>query len=139
MAAVVLVVVAFAVWYEIEAHPSGPEGKAVVVKVTKGEASNTVVHRLASDGVVSSALALRVSFFFHGTPTIQPGNYLFHQNQGNRSRRCTASWPWGPNVFAVDVDPGFTLAEVVEAMDDVPGHVGSAFPPPLSAWRRAGS
>ena len=104
VAAVVLVVVAFAVWYEIEAHPSGPEGKAVVVKVTKGEASNTVVHRLASDGVVSSALALRVSFFFHGTPTIQPGNYLFHQNQSFSTVHGILAG--GPNVFAVDVRPG---------------------------------
>ena len=64
-------------------------------------------------GSISSAFAFRVSTSSTGRRPSSPGTTC--STRTSRSRRCRRSWPAGPNVFAVDVDPGFTLAEVAEA------------------------
>ena len=33
----------------------------------------------------------------------------------------------GPNIYPVDVRPGFTLSEVAQEVDSLPGHAGGGF------------
>ena len=73
---------------------------------------------MASDGVISSSLAFRLSDFVHGTPTVAPGSYLFHQNQSFSTVRAILAA--GPDVFSVDVLPGLTVAEVADRVEDLP-------------------
>jgi len=121
----VLLVVAVTAFYEIEAHPSGPLGPRVVVTVGQGEPVGSVVDTLAHKRVISSALAFRISFLFHGTPSIEPGSYEFFENQSFAQVRAVMAG--GPDVFAVNVLPGYTVNEVANAVDDVPAHSGNAF------------
>lgn len=122
---VVLVLVAAVAWYEIEAHPLGGPGARVVVKVKTGEGSDAVAQTLARSGVVASALALRLSLIVHGTSSIQAGAYLFHANQPFSTVRSILDA--GPDVFYIDVLPGYTLAEVAGTLDGLPGSLANRF------------
>ena len=123
--ALLVVVLGFTLWYELEAHALGPLGKRVIVTVTPGESTNSVVNALSQQGVIGSSLAFQVFDFFHGTPTIQPGSYAMHQNQtfGEVSALLAA----GPNIFPVDVRPGLTLSEVAAQVSATPGHTATSF------------
>jgi UPF0755 protein len=107
-------------WYEIEAHPFGGPGRQELLTVGQGESAGQVADDLASRGVVGSALALRLSFVVHGTPTVQPGTYLFHRNQSFGTVRSILTG--GPNVYRITVAPGTTLREVASELDAVPHH-----------------
>ncbi len=117
---VVLIVVAFGLWYEVESHGSGTAGPREVIKVESGESVGSVLSKLSADHVIGSTLAFRVYDLVHGSPTILPGHYLLHQNQG--FSQVHAILDGGPNIAAVTVDPGLTLHEVAERVDDLPGH-----------------
>jgi UPF0755 protein len=124
-AAVVLVIIAVVAWYLIEAHPLGGPGKKVVVDVTQGEGTSQVAAALEHRGVVGSALALRVSWLLHGSPTIDPGGYVFHTNESFSTVRSILSH--GPDLYEVDVLPGYTVAEVTRAVGVVRGRTGNHF------------
>ena len=123
--ALLVLVLAFTLWYELESHALGPEGKQVVVTVTQGEATNDVIDALSQKGVIGSSLAFRISNFFHGTPTVLPGSYALHQNQTFSEVRARLAA--GPNIFPVEVRPGFTLHEVANQVDSIPGHAEGGF------------
>jgi UPF0755 protein len=112
-------------WYELEAHPLGGPGKGVIISITQDEAEGTVLSDLASHGVIGSSLAFRLSFIVHGTPPIEPGTYYFHENQTFGAVRSVLSG--GTDVFPIDVEPGYTAAEVAERVADIPGQSGAAF------------
>jgi UPF0755 protein len=120
-----VLVLAFTLWYQLESHALGPEGKQVVVTVREGEATNDVLDALSQKGVIGSSLAFRVSDFFHGTPTVLPGSYAMHQNQTFAEVRALLAA--GPNIYPVDVRPGFTLHEVAQQVDSIPGHAPGGF------------
>jgi UPF0755 protein len=120
-----VLVLAFTLWYQLESHALGPEGKQVVVTVREGEATNGVIDALSQQGVIGSSLAFRVSDFFHGTPTVLPGSYALHQNQTFAEVRALLAA--GPNIYPVDVRPGFTLHEVAQQVDSLPGHAPGGF------------
>ena len=120
-----VLVLAFALWYELESHALGPRGKQVVVTVREGESFDSVISSLSEQGVIGSSLAFRISDFFHGTPTVLPGSYALHQNQTFSEVRALLAA--GPNIFPVDVRPGFTLSEVAAQVDDIPGHKSGGF------------
>jgi UPF0755 protein len=117
-AIVVLVFGGFFAWYEFQVHPLGGPGKGVVVTIGEHESAGGVISALASDGVISSSFAFRISDIVHGTPTVQPGSYLFHQNQSFSTVRGILSS--GPDVYSLDVLPGFTLAEVAQRVAQLP-------------------
>jgi UPF0755 protein len=123
--ALVVVVLGLVAFYEIEAHPFGAQGAPVIVSVAQGEGVSSVINTLADKGVIGSSFAFRINTVLHGTPSIEPGSYEFFQNQSFSSVRAVMSG--GPNVFAVNVLAGYTLNEVANAVDDVPGHSGNAF------------
>ncbi len=141
--ALLILVLAFVLWYELESHALGPQGRQVVVTVSEGESTSSVIDSLNAKHVIGSSFAFRVFDVFHGSPTILPGSYALHQNQTFAEVRTILAA--GPNIYVVDVRPGFTLSEVAAQVDSFPGHgpggfqkaaasgaVHSAFSPPGS-------
>ena len=119
------VVVGGIVWFDGQVSP-GPAGPAVMVTVADGASVSSVTADLAREEVVGSSLAFRIYLILHGTPIVRSGLYRMHRNQGFASVR--AALAAGPNVFAVTVLPGTTVAEVASAVGkEAPGHRRSAF------------
>jgi UPF0755 protein len=105
-------------WYELQANPFGGPGPKVVLTIADNESAGSTIDALAHDGVVASAFAFRLSDIIHGTPTVTPGSYLFHQNQSFSTVRSILAG--GPDVFSVDVLPGLSLSEVSQRVADLP-------------------
>jgi UPF0755 protein len=125
-AGLLVVVLGFTLWYELEAAALGPEGPRVLVTVHDGESFDSVLSSLSTDRVIGSSLAFRFSNIFHGTPNVLPGVYALHENMSFADVR--AQFAAGPNVFAVDVLPGYTLSEVADRVEaNVPGHTARGF------------
>jgi UPF0755 protein len=123
--AVLVVILGFALWYELESNALGPPGKQVVVTVKPGESTDSVINALSDKGVIGSSLAFQISNFFHGTPTVQAGSYAMHQNQTFAEVRTMLAA--GPNIYPVDVRPGNTLSEVATEVSAIPGHTAANF------------
>ena len=123
--AVVVVILGFTLWYQLESNALGPPGKQVIVTIKQGESFDSVVSTLSNTGVIGSSFAFQISDFFHGTPTVQPGSYAMHQNQTFGEVRTLLAA--GPNIFPVDVRPGYTLAEVAAQVSATPGHTVKSF------------
>jgi UPF0755 protein len=115
-----VVVLAFVLWYELESHALGAPGPQVVVTVQQGESTSSVIDALNKQGVIGSSLAFRVSEVIHGTPSVLPGSYALHQNLSFSEVRSVLAA--GPNIYPVDVRPGYTFSEVAQQVDSVPGH-----------------
>ena len=120
-----VIVLAFVLWYELESHALGPPGPQVVVTVHQGESTDSVVNALSQQDVIGSSLAFQVSDVFHGTPTVLPG--ATPCTRTCPSPRCGTLLAAGPNIYPVDVRPGFTLSEVAQQVDSVPGHTAGGF------------
>ena len=120
-----VIVLAFVLWYELEAHALGSPGPQVVVTVHQGESTDSIVDALSRQHVIGSSLAFQVSEVFHGTPSVLPGSYAMHQNLAfSQVRTLLAA---GPNIYPVNVRPGFTFSEVAQQVDGVPGHGEGGF------------
>jgi UPF0755 protein len=120
-----VLILAFVIWYELESNALGPEGSQVVVTVHEGEGSDTLVDALSQAQVIGSSLAFRISNVFHGAPDPVPGSYALHKNQSfSQVRTILAA---GPNIYPVNVRPGFTLSEVASEVDSIPGHAQGGF------------
>jgi UPF0755 protein len=122
---IVLVVVAVTLWVRAEASPSGPPGAQVILTVHSGSGVDQLASSLQSRGVIGSGLAYRIWSQFHSTPGILPGSYAFEKNSsfGAVDRVVSA----GPNVFDLDVPPGFTVSEVAQRVGQFPGYDASSF------------
>jgi UPF0755 protein len=123
--ALVLIVVAFVAWYEVEIHSSGPLGSREVIEIQSGDSVGSVVGKLSADHVIGSSLAFRIYDVLHGSPTLVPGHYALRQNQSISGVRAILDG--GPNVLAVTVNSGLTLHEVAQRVDDLPGHAVGDF------------
>jgi UPF0755 protein len=121
----VVLVMAFTLWYELESHALGPEGRLVVVTVHDGESINAVLGNLSGTHVIGSSLAFRVSDFFDGNPSVAPGSYALHENLTFGQVRAVLAA--GPDVYTVIVNPGLALHEVASQVDAVPGLTNSSF------------
>ena len=56
-----VLVLAFVLWYELEAHALGPPGPQVVVTVHQGESTDSIVDSLSQQHVIGSSLAFQIS------------------------------------------------------------------------------
>ncbi len=121
----VVVVLAFVLWYELESHALGAPGPQVVITVHEGESTSNVVDALSQQHVIGSSLAFQISEVVHGSPTVVPGSYAMHQNLPFSEVRAVLAA--GPNIYPVNVRPGFTLSEVAQAVDSLPGHSNESF------------
>ena len=123
--AVLVVVVAFVFWYELESHATGSAGPRVVVQVTPGESMGSVTSQLSAHHVIGNTLAFRVFDLVHGSPTVIPGDYALHGNESFAEVHATLAA--GPNIEAVTVDRGLTLDEVALQVDGLHGHTSGGF------------
>jgi len=112
------------VWYEGQVDP-GPAGARTVVTVDDGSSLGAVTADLVRQGVIHSGLAFRLYLALHGTPVVRPGGYLLRKNDSFGALRSALAG--GPDVYAVDVLPGFTVSEVAQRVGLVPGHDGAHF------------
>lgn len=124
-AVVVVIVLAFALWYELESHALGSAGPREIVDIHSGESVGSVVAKLSADHVIGSSLAFRIYDLVHGSPALLPGDYLLHQNES--FSQVHALLDGGPNIAAITVDPGLTLHEVAQRVDDLAGHSSGGF------------
>ena len=125
LGAVIVVLAAFTIWYELETRVSGPLGPQEVVDVANGESVSAIVSTLAHEKVIGSTLAFRVYDVFHGSPTVIPGDYALHQNEP--FGKVCAIVSGGPKIYEVIVAPGLSLNEVAQRVDNVPGHGNASF------------
>ena len=130
-----VIILAFVLWYELEAHALGSPGPQVVVTVHQGESTDSVVDALSQQHVIGSSLAFQVSEVFHGTPSVLPGSYAMHQNLAFSEVRTLLAA--GPNIYPVDVRPGFTFSEVAQQVDSLPGHAAGRLRQGRGERRRA--
>jgi UPF0755 protein len=112
-------------WVNAEANPSGPSGPQVIVTVPSGTGINQLASALESKGVIGSALAYRIWSQVHSVPGVLAGSYAFHKNIGFGAVDQVVAI--GPNVFPLEVAPGFTVAEVAQRVGQLPGHSASGF------------
>jgi UPF0755 protein len=124
-APVIFVLAAITLWYELNAHALGPEGRQVVITIHDGESADSVVSALASDHVIASSLAFKFGDLINGTPTISPGSYALHENQTYGEVRTILNG--GPNISVVNVRAGLTLHEIAQRVDPVTKPGGSTF------------
>ena len=108
--AVLVVLLAFVFWYELESHAPGSAGRREVIQVTPGESMGSVTSQLSAHHVIGSTLAFRLFDLVHGSPTVIPGEYALHGNES--FAQVHAILAAGPNIEAVTVDRGLTLDEV---------------------------
>ena len=123
----VVLFVGLCIWYEFEAHPLGGQGAKVVVTIANDESTTSAINTLTNDGVIDSAFAFRLSDIVHGTPVVDPGSYLFHQNESFGDVRAILSG--GPNVTAITVLPGYSLHEMAGKLDGVQTDLGTKWAP----------
>jgi len=122
---VVVVIVGGYLWLNSEANPSGPTGAQVIVTVPKGAGVSSFSGTLQKDGIIGSSLAFRIWINIHGDPGVFTGAYAFNKNDSFATVKTVLSN--GPNVFDLEVPPGFTVSEVASRVGQFPGHSESAF------------
>jgi UPF0755 protein len=123
--AVLVIVLAFAFWYELESHALGPPGRREIVQVTSGESMSSIATQLSAHHVIGSTLAFRLFDLVHGSPTVIPGDYALHGNE--TFAQVKAALAAGPNIYAVTINRGLTLGEVAAQVDGLPRHASGAF------------
>ncbi len=121
----VLVLVGGFLWVQHEASPGGPPGAQVIAAVPSGTGASQLSSTLEAKGVITSSLAYRIWSQFHGSPSLLPGSYAFNKNSSFTTVDRVISA--GPNVFPLDIPPGFTVAEVANRVGQLPGHTASGF------------
>jgi UPF0755 protein len=142
VAVVVVVLVGGTLWVQHEAG-GGTPGPQVVATVGPGTGASQLAATLEAKGVIGSSLAYRIWSQFHGFPSVLTGSYAFRQHSsfGTVDQVIAA----GPNVFPLDIPPGFTVAEVATRVGQLPGHSRADFAAVAdggtvrSPWQPAGS
>jgi UPF0755 protein len=141
--AVVIILLGGYLWVQHEASPGGAPGPQVIATIHSGAGTSQLASTLQSDGVIGSSFAYRIWSQFHSSPAVLPGSYAFHKNSSFTTvDRIVGA---GPNVFPIEVPPGFTVAEVATRVGQLPGHTAAAFSALAtsgkvpSPWEPAGS
>jgi len=122
--AVVAVLVGGTLWVQHEAG-GGTPGPQVIATVGAGTGASQLSATLEAKGVIGSSLAYRIWSQFHGFPSVLPGSYAFRQHSSFTTVDQVIAA--GPNVFPLDVPPGFTVAEVATRVGQLPGHTRADF------------
>jgi UPF0755 protein len=112
-------------WLNSEANPSGPKGAQVIATVPKGAGLSSFAGTLQKDGVIDSSLAFRIWISVHGDPGVLTGSYAFNKNDSFGTVKSVLAN--GPNVFDLEVLPGFTVSEVATRVGQIPRHDGTTF------------
>ncbi len=121
----IVVVVAGFVWVDSQASPSGPPGPQVIVAVPSGTGTGQFAQLLVDHRVIGSALAFRIWIDIHGNPGVDAGSYAFDRNESFGAVKQVLDG--GPNVYDLQVPPGFTVAEIATRLGQFPGEDPVAF------------
>jgi len=122
---IVVVLVGGFLWVQHEASPGGPPGTQVIATIRTGTGTSQLASTLVAKGVIGSSLAYRIWSQFHTAPSVLPGSYAFHKNSSFATvDRIVAA---GPNVFPIEIPPGFTVSEVATQVGQLPGHTAAGF------------
>ena len=124
--ALVVVVLAFVLWYELESHALGPPGRRSSSRCTRASRPSTVIDALSQQHVIGSSLAFQISEVVHGTPTVAAGE-LRPAPEPDLLRGARPSWRPARTSTRSNVRPGFTLSEVAQEVDSLPGHAAGEF------------
>lgn len=114
-------------WYKSQFDTSGPQGAEVTVEVPEGMTLNKFSGTLAKDGIVPTALGLRIYVKFHDAPPLQAGEYVFHKN--STPEQAIDDIKKGPKQ-ATDrlvVPEGFRLKQIAERVGRIPGFSSQKF------------
>jgi UPF0755 protein len=122
---IVIVAVGGYLWVDHEASPSGKPGPQVIVTIHTGTGVNQLASDLQSKGVISSSLAFKIWSQLHSVPGVLPGSYAFRKNSSFDSVKSIVAGD--PNVFPVNIPPGFTVAEAAQRIGQLPGHDAATF------------
>ena len=139
----VAVIVAGTLWVRSEASPSGPPGAQVIVAVGSGTGTSGLASTLETRGVIGSSLAYRIWSQIHSVPGVLSGSYAFDKNSSFAAVDKVIAG--GPNVFPLEIPPGFTVSEVAQRVGQLPGHDATTFDHLAtdgsvhSPWQPAGS
>ena len=125
LGAIVVILLGFVFWFELQSHALGSAGKAEIVQISSGETVSSVASQLSDQQVIGSTLAFRLYNVVHSSPSLTPGSYLFHQNL--TFAQVHTILDGGPNIDSVRVDAGLTLHEVAIRVGQLPGHSASTF------------
>ena len=143
VALVVVVLLGGFLWVQHEASPGGPPGAQVIATVRSGTGTSQLASVLEAKGVIGSSFAYRIWSQFHGSPSVLPGSYAFPKNSSFASvNRIIGA---GPNVYPIEIPPGFTVSEVATQVGELPGHTAAGFSALAtggtvrSPWEPAGS
>ncbi len=80
--ALLVLILAFVLWYELESHALGPRGPPGGRHRARGRRIRLAsIDALSQAHVIGSSLAFRISNVVHGAPNPVPGSYALHQNQ----------------------------------------------------------
>ena len=74
---------------------------------------------------IDGALAYRIWSVVHSAPAVLSGSYAFNRNSSFSAVDTVVGA--GPNVFPLDIPPGFTVQEVAQRVGQLPGHSQAAF------------
>jgi UPF0755 protein len=119
------VIVGGYLWIRSEANPSGPLGPQVIVTVPSGAGVNQMAASMQAKGVIGSTLAYRIWSQVHSIPAVVAGSYAFNKNDSFADADKVIAA--GPNVFPLNIPPGFTVSEVASRVGQLPGHSRAAF------------
>jgi UPF0755 protein len=122
LAGLLVVLVAFVVWFLLQANPIGGKGKEVIVTVQNGESVSALGSELHAKGIIASSFAFSIDTTIFGSFQVQAGSYQIAQGSSFAHVRSIFGAP--PNVVAFDVTAGLTLHEVAV---DVANGEGSVF------------
>ena len=125
LGAIVVIVLGFVFWFELQSHALGSAGKAEIVQISSGETVSSVASQLSDQQVIGSTLAFHLYNVVHSSPSLTPGSYLFHQNLTFAQVHTILNG--GPNIDSVRVDAGLTLHEVAIRVGQLPGHSAGKF------------
>ncbi len=122
---VVVVLLGGFLWVQHEASPGGSPGTQVIATVRTGTGANQLASTLEAKGVIGSSLAYRIWSQFHSSPSVLPGSYAFHKNSSFAT--VDEIIGAGPNVYPIEIPPGFTVSEVATQVGQLPGHTQAGF------------
>jgi UPF0755 protein len=134
LVALVLVLVAGTVFYEVSSHPFGGPGAPVTIEIRQGESTSAAIGALAAAGVVSNGTMYRLYDLLHGSPSLLPGYYTLPKNSTFGSVHAVLAA--APNTHALVLPSGFTLQEVANRLSET---VGVSFSHHFAALLRSGA
>ncbi len=115
------------VWLARQINPPGPPGAQVRVAIQPGTSVAGIAHILEREQVLSSSRVFRLYLRAKGAGSFQAGEYELHRRMGMGP--ALSALEDGPEIVfsRLTIPEGFTLTEMAEVVDKLPGRSGERF------------